>query len=466
MKKIAYIGHSFHQKTLSSQFFIRNLEKNYNVDFYWTLPFKYKLDLYNFNLNQTDYHAVIMYQIIPSTTELEKLKCKNIVLVPMYDNDLTITYAKWRQYYPYKFINFSKILYNKLNFLGVQNNLYTQYAPETIQLQNTNNTTDKKQKLFFWQRSSEVNWELIKRIIHKEQISSVHMHRIESEMGKDTWFEKPSETDIKDYNITFSSWFESKKELLTKINECSVFIVPRLYEGIGITFLEAMSLGKCVLSPDFPTMNEYIQHGHNGLLFDFNHPEKIDLSNAVSIGIQAKQTIQNLRKNWEIKENEILEFIDKDIIKTTSNIQFKKNLSALSVTDTFQKLPFLLTDFQLYDNSDVTNSNSMNFSKYLNGLNNFLNSLVKDHSQLIIYGAGTGAELIISIIPENILCVIDVDPLKQGKKLSGKTIYGIDKLKKSNNKILFSLFGRFDKIAPFLIQKYQLDSKRIISLDL
>ncbi|RLD78564.1 MAG: hypothetical protein DRJ07_13005, partial [Bacteroidetes bacterium] len=309
-------------------------------------------------------------------------------------------------------------------------------------------------------------WALIKKIIHKEQINSIHMHRIETEMGKDTWFEKPSEQDIKDYNITFSSWFESKKELLTKINECSVFIVPRLYEGIGITFLEAMSLGKCVLSPDFPTMNEYIQHGYNGLLFDFNHPEKIDLSKAVSIGIQAKQTIQNLRKNWEIKENEILEFIDKDIIKTTSNIQFKKNLSALSVTDTFQKLPFLLTDFQLYDNSDVTNSNSMNFSKYLNGLNNFLNSLVKDHSLLIIYGAGTGAELIISIIPENILCVIDVDPLKQGKKLSGKTIYGIDKLKKSNNKILFSLFGRFDKIAPFLIQKYQLDSKRIISLDL
>ena len=91
---------------------------------------------------------------------------------------------------------------------------------------------------------------------------------------------------------------------------------------------------------------------------------------------------------------------------------------------------------------------------------------MKDHSQLIIYGAGTGAELIISIIPENILCVIDVDPLKQGKKLSGKTIYGIDKLKKSDNKILFSLFGRFEKIAPFLIQKYQLDSKRIISLDL
>jgi len=108
----------------------------------------------------------------------------------------------------------------------------------------------------------------------------------------------------------------------------------------------------------------------------------------------------------------------------------------------------------------------MNFSKYLNGLHDFLKTLVKDHSELIIYGAGTGAELIISIIPENIVCVIDVDPLKQGKNISGKSIYGIDKLQQSENKILFSLFGRFDRISPLLIEKYQLDSERIISLDL
>jgi len=465
MKKIAYIGHSFHQKTLSTQFFIENLEEHYVIDFFWTLPFKCKLDMQNFKLNKTDYHAIVFFQIMPAPKELEKLNCKNIVLIPMFDNDLSISYSKWTQYYPFKFINFSKTLYEKLNFLGIKNNLYAQYAPKPATIESSIDISDK-QTLFFWQRSSEINWPLIKKLIKNEQVKSIHLHRIETEMGKDTWFEKPSEEDIKDYNITFSSWFDSKADLLDKMNECSVFIAPRLYEGIGQTFLEAMSLGKCVVSPDFPTMNEYIQHGQNGLLFNYHYPEKIDLSDAVAIGIQARQSVKEIYEKWASKEIQIIEFIDQKLIENNQNIQFGKNLSQAKESNTFQNLPFLLSDFQLHDNTDVTHSNSMNFSKYLNGLHVFLKQLIQEHSQLIIYGAGTGAELIINIIPDNISCVIDVDPSKQGEEISGKQIKGIEQLIESENKVLFSLFGRFDKIAPTLVKKYHIDGERLISLDL
>ncbi len=465
MKRIAYIGHSFHQKTLSTQFFIENLQKHYEIDFFWTLPFKCKLDMQSFNLNKTDYHAIVSFQIMPAPIELSRLDCKNIILIPMFDNDLNISYSKWSQYYPYKFINFSKTLYDKLNFLGIKNNLYAQYAPKIPPIESSPADSDK-QNLFFWQRSSEINWPLIKKLIKKEQVNSIHLHRIEAEMGKDTWFEKPSEKDVIDYKLTFSSWFESKDDLLKKMNECSVFIAPRLYEGIGQTFLEAMSLGKCVVSPDFPTMNEYIQNGHNGLLFNYHHPEKIELSNAVSIGLRARRSIKEIHEHWGNKESEIIEFIDQKLAENNNNIQYKKNITRIKETDTFINLPFLLSDFHLHDNSDVTHSNSMNFSKYLNGLHVFLKKLAQEHSELIIYGAGTGAELIINIIPENIICVIDVDSSKHGKKISGKPIKGIEQLIESDYKVLFSLFGRFEKIAPTLVQKYNINGERLISLDL
>ncbi len=41
-------------------------------------------------------------------------------------------------------------------------------------------------------------------------------------------------------------------------------IAPKQEEGIGMTFLEAMTIGKIVIAKKAPTMNEYIIHGCNG----------------------------------------------------------------------------------------------------------------------------------------------------------------------------------------------------------
>ena len=106
MKKIAYIGHSFHQKTKSTKFFIDVLLKYYNVDFYWTLPLNYKSDFKKFELDKKEYDALIFFQILPLVEEIEICLCKNIVLIPMFDNDLNISTKDWSVYYKYKFINF------------------------------------------------------------------------------------------------------------------------------------------------------------------------------------------------------------------------------------------------------------------------------------------------------------------------------------------------------------------------
>lgn len=59
----------------------------------------------------------------------------------------------------------------------------------------------------------------------------------------------------------------SRREYLEMTLRANIYIAPREAEGVGLTFLEAMARGCCVLGFDAPTMNEYIRHGENGLLF-------------------------------------------------------------------------------------------------------------------------------------------------------------------------------------------------------
>ena len=64
--------------------------------------------------------------------------------------------------------------------------------------------------------------------------------------------------------------YSNSEEYMDHLSRCNIFIAPRLYEGIGLTFLEAMANGMVVLSPNSPTMNEYIQNNINGVFLPYS----------------------------------------------------------------------------------------------------------------------------------------------------------------------------------------------------
>jgi glycosyltransferase involved in cell wall biosynthesis len=465
MKKIAYIGHSFHQKTLSTKFLIELLEDYYKVDFYWTLPMDCDRELDSFNLNSTSYSALIFFQSIPEVKNLEKLTCQNIIIIPMFDNDLSLSYSYWNIYYKYKFINFSKILWQKLSLLNFSDNLYIQYAPEVINTYNTQNKkVRKKPKIFFWPRSEQINWKLMKEILDVKQIHSIHIHRIEVDPNKDYFFEMPSEEDIKKYNISFSSWFNNKKELLDKMADSDIFIAPRLFEGIGQTFLEAMALGKCVISPDLPTMNEYIQNEYNGILYDFTLPSKINLDNFLQLGQSAQETIQKVHNKWQQDKYKIIDLIEKENLQ--QSISYSEYRNILDSSLKIQNNQYIENDIKI--NFAITDrdkdKDSKNFSLYLNKIHTFFKQL-DSQEHYILYGAGTGAELVLSIIPDNISFIVDKDKEKQKQKINDKKIYPLNQLTKTNQKIIISVFGRSANIIKFLNSEYGINNDRIISLD-
>jgi GR25 family glycosyltransferase involved in LPS biosynthesis len=91
-----------------------------------------------------------------------------------------------------------------------------------------------------------------------------------------------------------------------------------------------------------------------------------------------------------------------------------------------------------------------------------VNNLSKD-SQYIIYGAGSGYNLIISQIKHNVVAVID-------NNLYGNTEHGLPIIKPNdiklfrNYKIIISLFDKQDEIRNMLIKSYCIDNSDIVLL--
>ncbi|MFA6742471.1 MAG: hypothetical protein WCR78_13390, partial [Arcobacteraceae bacterium] len=118
------------------------------------------------------------------------------------------------------------------------------------------------------------------------------------------------------------------------------------------------------------------------------------------------------------------------------------------------------------------NSQNQNilFSKYLNKIFDFLKPLQKGDEKYILYGSGTGMELVLSQIPnDKILFVIDKNVEKHNSYVRNIKIISLAYLKTFDNgkgKIIITVFGRGKSISTMLVNEYAIDKKRIIILDI
>lgn len=107
------------------------------------------------------------------------------------------------------------------------------------------------------------------------------------------------------------SAFLPKDEYLQMAREPGVYIAPRPKEGIGMTFLEQLAMGKCVIVHNDGTMNEYVENGVNGIVRDFyknpapvTHAE-IDAARQGVLAVAARQY-----NRWVSDRAKIIPFIE------------------------------------------------------------------------------------------------------------------------------------------------------------
>lgn len=118
---------------------------------------------------------------------------------------------------------------------------------------------------------------------------------------------------IKD-NVEFVPWLCSE-EFIKKISNCSVFVLPSLYETFGVVGIEAMALGKPLIASNIAGPQDIITHGYDGILFEKGNVYKLkehiehllyDCKLRKDIGRNARKTIEK-KYDFKIIANKYLD---------------------------------------------------------------------------------------------------------------------------------------------------------------
>jgi len=117
------------------------------------------------------------------------------------------------------------------------------------------------------------------------------------------------ESPVRCRAISTNNWWKDRRDYLATVAKHNIFFASRTYEGIGMSMLEAMAMGLCVVAPDRPTHNEYISHKKNGILYDPMNAKPIDLTHVKELGARARRSIEQGYSRWSAAQDQLLSFI-------------------------------------------------------------------------------------------------------------------------------------------------------------
>lgn len=288
--RFAFVGHSFHSITASSKWFIELLAQNAETTIFWDHRWKGGRDVAVSEISSFD--RIFVWQVEHVASELAKMSQEKVVFIPMWDSALHLRQDWWKSLGRMRVLSFSWTLHQRLRNWGV-NSFHAQYFPNPADY--TVVEDFETLRGFLWQRRPEIGWATVSKLSGMTKWDSFQLH-----FGIDPGFEEvepPSAVACRRNNISFSRFsqeFDSSKAAIA-----NVYFAPRMTEGIGMTFLEAMARGQCVVANDAPTMSEYITNRLNGILYDGNNIGSVDLRCAREFGAAARRTIEMGFADWE-----------------------------------------------------------------------------------------------------------------------------------------------------------------------
>lgn len=305
MKKLVYVGHEYHKKTKSVDFLLDLLSQRYDVTYTTFDGESNEIKGKETGFTGT-YDVLVLFQM-PVKVELlrEQFKFRHGVYIPMYDGTGEAPNEFWLDYKDFNIINFSETLHKRLLNMGFSS-YYIQYFPEPAQ----ELVKGKNDTVFFWQRRSNININTVCSLLEQTEIKNIHIHKA---VDPGEIYIEPDEKKKKHFNFSYSAWYADKEDMLRDMKNASVYVAPREYEGIGMSFLEAMAMGKCVIAPNHPTMNEYIQHGYNGYLYDIYKVNAIQIDDLERIQKNTYEYMKKGYEKWEKNKYSILEWLEKEV---------------------------------------------------------------------------------------------------------------------------------------------------------
>lgn len=300
MKKVLYLDLGFHLKTCSSRFVYELLEEYFQVDKCF-VDLDGRIDISKDSMDNY-YEYLVLWQVMPKRKELEFISYGKGILFPMFDNVINKPIDEWNEYKDFTIISFCKTLHNYLVKKGFDSK-YIQYFPKPLAVKEYGDINS----LFFWQRTKDIHVNQVLSLCKNLNIKKVHIHKA---LDPNYYY-----IDVNrrfKYDFSYSKWLPQKSDLEKIISMSAYYIAPRKYEGIGMSFLEAMAMGRCVIAPNYPTMNEYINSGVNGILYDYIVAEEIDLYDVRKLQKNAFQSVEIGYQKWINNRYHIIEWIEEE----------------------------------------------------------------------------------------------------------------------------------------------------------
>ncbi len=268
MKRVAFIGHTFHNRTRSSAFFTDFLGDVFDeidrFDYDPEDPDKFD---YSRLLSQS-YSHMVFWQTESILAKIKQVTRSRNIIIPMYDGAIQRPPEYWQAFSTDIFVSFSTTLHRILQTAGCDSVL-VQYWPEPA---GKAVPTADPLSAFFWERrpGSDYDARSVLATCAKLDITHLHIH-LAADYNRDQTQRERAITDIHaaagyDMTLSFSEWFDTVADFKSEIHRHPVYFAPRVLEGIGMSFLEAMAHGQVVIGPNKPTLNEYIADGANGYL--------------------------------------------------------------------------------------------------------------------------------------------------------------------------------------------------------
>lgn len=279
-----YIGRDFHQKTRSSDFFIDLLKDYYNVTVCY--PESETFETFEDKIVKAD--IVFVWQnewVVPLILE----KGKPPVVISMFDGVQGLSEQFWRITEGSLHFCFSSNL-NEFHCSRGRSSIHRQFFPNPDKFSAIEDYSSAK--IFYWERRPEdlPYQKLLSNFINNSEVIIVHKAPDSQEVKQE---------NSQNPNVKFSFWDHEGNSYKNSLKNSNVYIAPRFTEGIGMSFLEAMAMGCCVVAHDLPTMNEYIENGKNGFLVEYpNINIQLNVYEIKDMGLRAKKSVEQGYQEW------------------------------------------------------------------------------------------------------------------------------------------------------------------------
>lgn len=296
--RLLYIGHAGHQKTKSTVFLLDLLATRYEVfRMDVATPMEKIPEARVAALGVREFDVLVVFQMWIDLARLGRLiTYRHGVWFPMYDGLPPEDHPFLAEIRGFNIINFSHLVHERLLRRGYASH-YVQYFPRPTEAP----VFGDEDTVYLWQRRNEIGMNLVETLFRGTPLKKVHLHKVLDPGHEFTGIPQSLES-----RTEVSTWYDTRELMQEDQKRFAYYVAPRLYEGIGMGFLEAMAMGKCVIASDHPTANEYIVDGVNGILYDaaVPRPIRMDLPLRViqrnswefcQVGYRAW-----LRKRWQI----------------------------------------------------------------------------------------------------------------------------------------------------------------------